>query len=152
MKCPDNAAAVPLYLGMAMRSAIDDVEFIGPPSGPYGVHGITVAGSNQETRRYSAILGLILGYDSVTGNISKDGISFYTRGQGKDVNFGPPPGMWINALYHTSEILIQFAVQTAKTTTSTNPMSALMSSVALHAPVSHTRGYPASRSFDDKSV
>lgn len=101
MKRPDNAAAVPVYLGVAMRSAIDSMELIGPPSGQYGVHGITAAGSNQETRRYSAILGAVLGFDSITGNISKDGISFYTRGQGKDVNFGPPPSTCILSSSYT---------------------------------------------------
>lgn len=92
MKRPDNAAAVPLYIGVCTKGMISDVDLVGPRSSLNAVHGMTIAGSVQETRRYTALLGESFGYDSITGHMTKLGLSFYTRGQGKDGNFGPPPG------------------------------------------------------------
>lgn len=95
MARPDNAVAVGVYLGLCTHGMILDVDFAGPPGGQYEVHGVTVAGADQDTRRYQALLGAVLKYDSITGTISELGLSFYTRGQGRNGNFGAPVGAFV---------------------------------------------------------
>lgn len=98
MARPDNVAAVGMFIGLCTNGLILKSELIGPLGGQYGVHGITVAGAEQDTRRFEALLGAVLKYDSITGNVNERGISFYTRGQGKNGSFGNPSGMFLYLL------------------------------------------------------
>ncbi|KAF9455955.1 hypothetical protein BDZ94DRAFT_1315650 [Collybia nuda] len=131
MARPDNAAAVGLYTGICTRGTVVDVDLIGPPQSQYEVHGISVAGTDQDTRRQMALMGKVLNYSEVTGNSSDLGLSFYTRGQGKGGAFSQ---------YTSSSSM-----------TAGHSLSSLISSVAMPGPVGSVRGgYPASRSFDQR--
>lgn len=87
----DNSIAVNVTIGVCTQGMIEDTQPTGPPRNQTPAHGISIASSNQEMRRFMAISGKTLGYLTITGSISQYGMSYYTRGLGKNGNF-PTPG------------------------------------------------------------
>lgn len=78
--------AVGIMIGMITESDIISSATMGFKN-PYNVHRVTIAPAQQEFRRDMSVWGKLLGFTTITGPTSKNGISFSTFGEGKGLNF-----------------------------------------------------------------
>jgi hypothetical protein len=138
--------AVGIMLGVVSECFIVEEAMVGTSFSSYAVHKITIVPFAQEMRRDTSVWGHVLGFHTITGPVTSDGISFSTRkkADGNQSERLLWPQIAADVIFFVSDSFL--------TPKKTGGIFMTVSSPLASSSTTHGASYPSSRAFEDQSM